>query len=529
MADLLYRFKDFIFIFRRSGWKVGTNGNIYYDSVNTEDSISPEFDRSNRIVSIESRSNEDQISVVVNLLGSSFFFMVEIEGSLYLTNDPLQLSLNLRSSLEINLKHLDQYIQSGYVTGTGSLFENVSSFKTGARTNFAIKNGRWVKTPDQNWIYNFGAKKNQSDLNYPSFSSFNILLDQIFRDLKIAIGDQKVLVPLSGGFDSRLILAKLKEHQFNVDSFTYGPSYTMEAFWAKVYSRLLGVKNIRIYTNGGDDFLKNQLSRFLEIFPYFKTCPCLREFEALSELAKVYGKNELPVIINGQAGDYISGGHLLPSQSKSWASSYNYYKTKHWSLWEDLSFDRFDECVKESFKTYSSSINDSLDQDYFWHWFEYHGRQSSYVIGGQHSYDFFGFRWSLPLWDYRICDFFSNLDRTVFYGQRYYKDFCHWYNYKGLFSRGFGQFLVRWNAQSVWVLLIGWTFYRFSSKKRASWYKKNRFRGYYSNQYRLIGFKRDSDLVERARGVVSFIVRYVLRDRFFDRPEVLNRLEEERL
>jgi hypothetical protein len=36
-------------------------------------------------------------------------------------------------------------------------------------------------------------------------------------------------------------------------------------------------------------------------------------------------------------------------------------------------------------------------------------------------------------------------------------------------------------------------------------------------------------LMGRARGVVSFIVRYVLRDRFFDRPEVLNRLDEEKL
>ena len=66
MADLLYRFKDFIFIFRRPGWKVGTNGNVYYDSVSTDkDPISPEFERSNRIVSIELGSNEDQIPNVM--------------------------------------------------------------------------------------------------------------------------------------------------------------------------------------------------------------------------------------------------------------------------------------------------------------------------------------------------------------------------------------------------------------------------------------------------------------------------------
>ena len=113
------------------------------------------------------------------------------------------------------------------------------------------------------------------------------------------------------------------------------------------------------------------------------------------------------VIINGQTGDFISGGHIpqiLIKKKSSIKVLINNIIDKHYGLWTNLQTKENKKIIFEIIKKKLSKIekyNPSLEE-YFEYW-EYEERQSKFIINGQKTYDFLNIKWELPFLGFKLC------------------------------------------------------------------------------------------------------------------------------
>ena len=110
--------------------------------------------------------------------------------------------------------------------------------------------------------------------------------------------------------------------------------------------------------------------------------------------------NSDDVIINGQTGDFISGGHIpsvLTKNKSSIKDVINAIIEKHYGLSRNL-------LTKENknfvYKIISSSLKKidtyKLSLDEYYEFWEYEQRQSKFIVSGQKAYDYLNIKWELP-------------------------------------------------------------------------------------------------------------------------------------
>ena len=158
-----------------------------------------------------------------------------------------------------------------------------------------------------------------------------------------------------------------------------------------------------------------------------------------------------------------------------------------------------------------------------WEWQE---RQAKLVVNGQRLYDFFGYRWALPLWDNIIMDFFVSLPLHHKFNQSLYITCL-----RQLFPCGLFQNLsmppMPWPGRKVLILWAGRAVGLLAGQDR-----KNRFFHYmaYHNTshylYALFGHAVWQKNWHRMRGTPSLFAEDMLArlvERGFSIPDIPGR------
>ena len=220
---------------------------------------------------------------------------------------------------EINKEQLLAYQMSGYTSGSETLWENISGLLAG---QFLLID----KKLSINSYYNTLSKNN---INKKSFNVEKKLEENIFEMLKRIIlkaNNRNIVVPLSSGLDSRLIASGLKYLNYkNVKCFSYGLKNNYEATVAKDIAKKLDYKwdfieisqkNIKTFYDS--KLYKNYFSNGIDGC----ATPGIQDIYTIYKLKKKNYFSDSDIIINGNSGDYISGGHL-PAEAKIWSKESN--------------------------------------------------------------------------------------------------------------------------------------------------------------------------------------------------------------
>lgn len=406
-----------------------------------------------------------------------------------------------------------EFNAAGYVTGSETLYRGL----------FQLKAGEWLLydrdggTIDKGRHYEFYPTRAIDETDDALIARVAELTDLIFERAVRRVNGAPVVVPLSGGLDSRLVVCKLKEHGCSdLSAFTFGSPGNDEMKIAREVAKKLGVKwrFVPSRCRAAKRLFDSPLRRkYWEYADFLSSVPAMADFQALQELRE---EGHLPanaVIINGQSGDFITGGHVPRPERFQKGDAESFFaeiRSKHYSLWDGLPGPADVESLKRKIAE-TARFNSDAPGDFqeiaaryeLWEWQE---RQCKYVVNGQRKYDFMGLKWELPLWEKEYLEFWRDIPAERKSGQRLFKAYLDRYDFFGLF-RNLKREIWRWPGASMAVPVLAqpvkWVFGR---KAADLFYKYCAFVGYYRFYYYPYGLGHYLKSAARARNPVSFHV-----------------------
>ena len=423
----------------------------------------------------------------------------------------------------INDPAIIEICMSGYATDRDTAYADLFQLQAG---EFLV----WWKDRqvlERRRYYNFYSDQVSGKSENDLIDELEEATDSIFQRLIEDAAGRPIWIPLSGGLDSRLIICKLQAMGYdNLYSFSYGVPDNYEAKAARLVAERLQIPwlfvpcKIKDYRNF---FWSTARSKYASFADYLCSVPNYSDLFPLQYL-RDKGKIQADgVIINGQSGDFISGGHIPPLLTKPEAVRQVLLERalgKHFSLCDQLMtpanraliekriLQILDNNIKESGGEYSQA-----KQYEAWEWQE---RQCKFVVNGQRVYDFLGLNWELPLWQDEYLFFWRQVPVPVKFRQNLYRKYLERFDYKGLFKE-FKPTIWRWPGASICFLglaqfakLIG------GNDLKEKMYAYSKYFGHYRNQYAVYTYGHYLRHALQHRNPYSFYAATWIKENFTD-------------
>ncbi len=333
------------------------------------------------------------------------------DGQWWLSDSSMELRRHLPSTT-FNQSTLPGFLSAGFVPGRECLIHGI--FKTQAAEVLLLKPTGRMSVNDH---YSFFPEGFSADSEISLGNDLKSILEHVAERLISSLQDQTAVIPLSGGYDSRLIACMLKKAGYeNVICFTYGRP-NRESEISELVARALGYQWVFVDYRDLDavSYLREEsFKKYCDYAGNATSMPFLQEYFAAKHLKE---HNIIPsgsVFIPGHTGDYLAGSYVektirrRPSEkSRPEALVSKYF--------------RFIELASDEKKNIAQRIQDWFDTkrypamakydqyDVFAEDWDLKEKFSKFVFNAAKVYPFFGYEIRLPLWDKEFRNFFRKL------------------------------------------------------------------------------------------------------------------------
>ncbi len=258
---------------------------------------------------------------------------------------------------------------------------------------------------------------------------------RVFKRLKASLDGRPVILPLSGGYDSRLIATSLRDAGVReVTCYSYGAKDHWESKISREVAAYLGYRwEFVPYSSerwrtwiGTDSF-----ERYFGDAGNLSSVPHVQDWPAVLELKQQGRLAPEAVFVPGHSGDFLAGSHIPKWFGRHAAitrrSLLDTLQDVHYSLW-DWPTERRDE-LRRVFDSRIEAIVGALADcapetaaDAFERW-DLQERQAKFICNSVRVYEHFGFDWRMPLFDHELMDFWARIRLQLRVGRRLYFDF----------------------------------------------------------------------------------------------------------
>lgn len=414
----------------------------------------------------------DYLLASVDKIRSIPIFFSETGSTIHITSS----ATRLVDALELGPQNIEKkaalsFAMSGYVTGHGTLYKELSSLKAG--------------------YYLFAPTESDQPIvdliRYFQYAPWQVIdaPKDVFRDqlkettleilsnLLESIGDRQIIIPLSGGYDSRLIASGLKHlGASNIKLFTYGLKSSFERKIGKSVADSLSLPWIFVPINNKTQRKYYHSKLYKDYIHFADSCislPFQQDVPVVDHLRKINYIASDSVIVNGNSGDYISGGHVPEfdpqnglSEQERWQVILFKLINKHYGLWKELNtpenIELIGQVLRNEFELEGVGLIDpALDFSLF-EYSEFMNRQSKYVITGQRSYEFLGYEWRLPLWDDDYLYFWQTVPYHLKRKQYLYRFMLQSENWSDVWCKIPANYSKKSPVDPVWLIPIRTSF-----------------------------------------------------------------------
>jgi asparagine synthase (glutamine-hydrolysing) len=233
-----------------------------------------------------------------------------------------------------------------------------------------------------------------------------------------------IVIPLSGGYDSRLILTALYQAGYpNLRAFTYGQPDSWEVRLAEELAGTLDLdwRFVSYTSEVQDQFFSPEWTAYADYAGRGVALPQEQDWLALGVLQEEGWLAPGSIICPGYTGDFQAGSYL-PSPAFRWPG-----RRSAAALGEHLLY-RF---VRRPDAAAQAALRDALPEVFpateeallshleDWVLSEY---VSKYILNGVRAYEWWGLQWYLPLWDREFITFWQGLPTVHRREMKLYRD-----------------------------------------------------------------------------------------------------------
>lgn len=348
------------------------------------------------------KHNEHELYAAVDRVRSIPLFYGQKGNDFYLSDSAEWIRRKLGNQ-EMDTLAREEFLLTGYVTGPYTLFPDVKQLQAGeAITLEDTKQGLAVKiVPYYRFLHEHEQDKHMEDL----LEEYDQVLLRVFNRLIQRADGRTIVVPLSGGYDSRLIVLMLKRLGYNkLLAFSYGRSGNTESVVSKRVADSLGIEWEFIEYTNTLWYQWYHSDKYREYIRFAHGCTSLPHIQDWPAVLGLKESNRIPqdsIFVPGHTPMLSLSGK--PKQNEPFETA---ILMKHYSLnylKEDLSAD-----MKNRIHRYEGI--EEIDNYYIWECIE---RQTKFIANSIRTYEFFDYDWYLPFWDKENVDFCSKLPKTL--------------------------------------------------------------------------------------------------------------------
>lgn len=312
-----------------------------------------------------------------------------------------------------------EFMLCGYVTGEETLFPEIKQLQAGEQLFFdgSSVGGSGVKLSTQKVVTWAG------DIADGFSALLEKKLEQVFKRFLDSVKGRHLVIPLSDGFDSRLIVTMLaKFNAAKVTCVTYSKPGTKILSMAKAIADDAGFPWVFIPYNKKmwrNCIRSGKTRQFVEISHNLHTLPNLQDFPAVKYLSE----NKLipadSIFVPGHTAMMYLKGQPLKSGFDAVVSAIlsKHYNRWDWSLKQELLYRHLGGkvcgCLSKDFSV--ETIEDAVFAFESW---ELRERQPKFIVNAVRTYEYFGYEWRLPLWDKDLVSFWLSIPLSVRNGKK---------------------------------------------------------------------------------------------------------------
>lgn len=371
------------------------------------------------------RTSDDTVIAAVDRLRSIPLFYASAGGRLLLSDSAEWVRSRLRLE-RFDAEAEDEFRRSGYVTGRRTLFEGIEQLQAGEVLAF---DGQTQRLDLERYYVFKSSLASEPVAPETATKTLDEAVDRsVHRLIEYADGRQ-IVVPLSGGYDSRLVALKLRQLAYpNVLTFTYGLAGNAEARVSQNVAESLGLAWHIVHQSRDawrQAYMSADLTRYQRFASNWASVPHHQDWLAVRTMAETDTIEADAVFAPGHTGDFIAGGHLagVVSGTRGTFPKSRLAEAilrKHLSLapWTNEDRQRWLARLAESLDAAAQLTAPELASAFeAWEWQE---RQAKFIVNSVRVYEHFGYDWWLPLWDAELMDLFTSLPMDLRLGKGLY-------------------------------------------------------------------------------------------------------------
>jgi asparagine synthase (glutamine-hydrolysing) len=326
-----------------------------------------------------------------------------------------------------------EFQRTGYVTGSGTLLAGLLQVQAGE----LVRWGPGTPAAGERRRYYVSRHVEDADLDGDLVARLDRVHGNVFQRLLRSTNGGPLVVPLSGGYDSRLIGVSLRDFGArDVVCFSYGLPGNWEAKISQKLARHLGFRwefvpySAERWRAWG---ASTAFGSYCRSAGNLSSIPHVQDWPAVAELHRERRIDAASVFVPGHSGDFVAGSHIPPAFMATprvpRRAVLDAVLRAHYGLWRQLPdapaalsptlFDARIEAVV-------GAVNDGSSADaadLFERW-DLQERQAKFICNSVRAYESFGSDWRLPLFDHELMDFWARVPLALRFGRKLYFQFA---------------------------------------------------------------------------------------------------------
>lgn len=372
-------------------------------------------------------ASDEQLVVATDRIRSIPLVYSTVGRTVYISDSVSQVMTDLDS---INYNDFAEYqlSRAGYVLGDETLIEQVKHVAAGEALLLDEK-GVTILNYFDFLPENSDVQSTEEEISV----HLDNALDVSIRELISVADGRQIVVPLSGGYDSRVIAVYLKKLGYkNVVTFTFGSRKSKEVYISKKIAGALSFDwHFVEYTKSRWQAIKgsSEFIDYLQFISNYTSVPNVQVFPAIKELFEQGVVDNDAILVPGHTGDFISGGHMpkslfgLPAVDNE-PAIVKAILAKHFKVKSKAKLEQqlHDTLMANVLGLIEVAPNNAAATSVFEAW-EYRERQAKFIVNSNRYYDFYKLESWMPLWNKEFMNFWLKAPFTYRKNSRFWQKF----------------------------------------------------------------------------------------------------------